>query len=77
MILAAAIAYLFYRNHRKIKELEARVHPQEVSVEPKAVPIEYYKQDYQPVPPTELDHHRTYELPSQPQELAGGEAVKK
>jgi hypothetical protein len=77
VILAAAIAYLFYRNHRKIKELEARAYAQEVAVEPKAAPTEYYRQDYQPVPPTELDHHRTYELPAQPQELGGGEAVKK
>jgi hypothetical protein len=77
VIAAAAIAYLFYRNHRKIKELEARAYPQEVVVESKAAPTEYYRQDHQPVPPTELEHQRTYELPAQPQELAGGEAVKK
>lgn len=77
MIAAAAIAYLFYRNHRKIKELEARAYPQEVVVESKAAPTEYYRQDHQPVPPTELEHQRTYELPAQPQELAGGETVKK
>jgi hypothetical protein len=77
VIAAAAIAYLFYRNHRKIKELEAGAQPQEVHVEPKTAPIEYYRQDYQAVAPAELDQHHAYELPSQPQELAGAEIVKK
>lgn len=76
-VAIAAIAYLFYRNHRKIKELEARARPQDLSVEPKATPTEYYGQEYQPVPPSELDQRYTYELPTQPQELSGVEAAKK
>lgn len=71
VIAIAAVGYLVYRYHRKIKELEARPYPQEMNVEPKIAATEYYRQDYQPVPPTELEQHHTYELPAQPQEMAG------
>jgi hypothetical protein len=67
----AGLGFLFYRNHRKLKELESRVYPQEMTVEPKTATSDHYRQDYQPVPPSELDQHHTYELPTQPQELAG------
>ncbi|KAF2631940.1 hypothetical protein BU25DRAFT_417717 [Macroventuria anomochaeta] len=52
VIAVAATGYLFYRNHRKIKELEARAYPQELNVEPKTVSTEYCRHDYQPVPPS-------------------------
>lgn len=73
----AAVGYLFYRNHRKIKELEARAQAQGLNVEPKTAPTEYYRQEYQPVPPSELGQDYTYELPAQPQEMSGVEAAKK
>jgi hypothetical protein len=77
VVAIAALGYLFYRNHRKLKELESRAHTQELNVEPKAATTEYYRQDYQPVPPSELEQHHTYELPAQPHEMAGVELVKK
>ncbi|KAH6615005.1 hypothetical protein C7974DRAFT_379896 [Boeremia exigua] len=77
VIALAAVGYLFYRNHRRIKELEARSLPQGTDTEPKATPTEYYRQNYQPVPPSELGQHPTYELPAQPQELSGVEAANK
>lgn len=77
VIATAAIGFLFYRNHRKLKELESRAYPQELHVEPKGPATEYYRQDYQPVPPTELEQHDTYEMPTQPHELSGMETGKR
>ncbi|KAF9695982.1 hypothetical protein EKO04_006043 [Ascochyta lentis] len=76
VVAVAAIGYLFYRNHRKLRELESRAYPQERNVEPKTAATEYYRQDYQPVPPSELEQHHTYELPTQPQEMDGVEPTK-
>ena len=73
----AAVGYLFYRNHRKLKELESRAYPQESHVEPKTAATEYYRQDHQSVPPSELEQPHAYELPAQPQEMPGAESAKR
>ncbi|KZM22783.1 hypothetical protein ST47_g6047 [Ascochyta rabiei] len=77
VIALAAIGYLFYRNHRKLKELVLRIPSRIQDLEPKNVATEYYRQDYQPVPPSELEQHQTYELPAQPQEMEGVEHAKR
>lgn len=62
----AAVSYLFYRNHRKLKELESRTFVQDLTVEPKTAASDCYRQDYQLVAASELDNDCTYELPAQP-----------
>lgn len=76
-IAIVTIGCIFYRNHRKIKELKARAYPQELNVEPKTAATEYYRQTYQPVPPSELEQDHTYELPAQPQEMSGVGVVER